>query len=336
MTGPAYPAAGATWTPRPSGLMSMTASPPVGSTAVTMRTSPFGSVSLARTSTSIGRSTRVCVSSSRAIGGRFGPSSSISSDCTISAFGSSGLTSVMTSPPSSSVLSSSLSSLRSGQDVAPVLDAVEALLRAGDPGRAGVDVVDPDPAVDEAQAQLRAGAVERRRSGPRPSRRRRSRHHWANVGRRRRHGEDAPAVDDRRRRRRARELADLGVLSPPASGRATRRPSGVAATTWSAAGAGLLEDQRRPVAVGVGDLGRRAARRRRAWPRTRRRRDRPARPCRRRANVIDTTAVGEVRAPGSSSVEPSGSQEHDLVGGLVGEHGVAVGRGRRQRRRPRR
>ena len=34
---------------------------------------------------------------------------------------------------------------------------------------------------------------------------------------------------------------------------------------------------------------------------------------------------------GLVAVEPSGSQEHDLVGGLVGEHGVAVRRGRRER-----
>ena len=93
-----------------------------------------------------------------------------------------------------------------GQDRAPVLDAVEAPLRAGDPGRPGVDVVDPHPAVDQPEAELGAGALERRGldllvAAPLGERRRR-----------RRHGEQAAAEDDRRDRRAAGELADLGAL----------------------------------------------------------------------------------------------------------------------------
>ena len=99
-----------------------------------------------------------------------------------------------------------------GEDVAPVLDAVEALLRRGDPRRAGVDVVDPDPSVDEPEAQLRAGTGQRLALGLGP----RAVVAAAPLGERRRarrHGEDAPAEGDRRQRLRGAELADLGGLA---------------------------------------------------------------------------------------------------------------------------
>ena len=68
-----------------------------------------------------------------------------------------------------------------GQDVAPVLDPIDALLRARHPRRPGVDVVDPHPAVDEAQAQLGAGAVERQRLDLVPAAVGPSAHHWVYV-----------------------------------------------------------------------------------------------------------------------------------------------------------
>ena len=211
---------------------------------------------------SIGRSTGSAAASSRAIGGLFGPSSSISSDCTISAFGSSGLTSVTTSPPSSSVLSSSVVVVELGQDAAPVLDPVQALLRAGHPRRAGVDVVDPHPAVDEAQPQLGPGAVERACcTSVQPP---------APVGaplaerrRRRRHGEHAAAEDDRRGRRGAGQLADLGLGraaaerdgDEPPVGRGGHDGAGAAPGCCRTRGDGLPSAPGTSTSSGVGPVG---------------------------------------------------------------------------------
>ena len=293
------------------------------------RTSPFGSVSLARTSTSIGRSTRVWVSSSRAIGGRFGPSSSISSDCTISAFGSSGLTSVMTSPPSSSVLFSSLSSLRSDR----------MLPQSSTRSRRCRGLV--TQAAPESTSFTHTQPLTRRSrsSEPAPS----SGTVWtsshAAVARRAPLGERRPAPWPRRTRTRrgrsapsarSRGAGRSAVLSPPASGRATRRPSVRGGDDVVGLRPRLLEDELGRLTAGVGDVGphgRGVVRRRHEdvtvgidhHGRVRaERRDRD-------------DAVGQLeRRAGLGRVV--GAQEHDLAGGLVGEDGVAVGRGGGQRR----
>ena len=68
-------------------------------------------------------------------------------------------------------------------------------------------------------------------------------------------GEHAAAEGDRRGRCGPGELADLGTsVASPSSGMATSRPSVVAATTAPAAGARLLEHDRRRLAVGAGHL----------------------------------------------------------------------------------
>ena len=226
--------------------MSMTASPPVGSTAVTMRTSPFG-IGVVGQHVDVDRAVDaglglVVAGDRRAVRAVLVDLVGLH-DLGVRVVGvdlGDDLAAVLVGVVLVAVV------VEVGQDVAPVLDAVEALLRAGDPRRAGVDVVDPHPAVDEAQPQLRPGAVERDGLRPRRTRRRRSAHHWANVGRRGRHGEHAAAVDDRRRRRRAGELGDLG--------RSRRRPAGGrrGARRWSRRRRGrrrarLLQDQRRPV-----------------------------------------------------------------------------------------
>ncbi len=238
VTVPTKPAAGETWTLRPSGAICTRPSPPVGSTDATTRTSPFGSVSLSSTSMSIGRSTRVWAASSRAIGGRFGPSWSISSDCTISAFGSSGLTSVMTSPPCSSVLSSESSS-SSRDRTAP---------QSSTRSRRCCGLVTHAAPVSTSLIHTHPLTSRRRSSEPAPSSGARctsvqppwpSPHHWANA---------AGAVDTAKTQPPnaigavgavpgSWPTSVISVPSPP-SGMVTRRPSVVAATTWSAAAPG--------------------------------------------------------------------------------------------------
>ena len=139
------------------------------------------------------------------------------------------------------------------EDRSPVLDPIEALLRTGDPRRAGVHVVDPDPAVDEAQPQLRPGAVEGDvlHLGERPF----------GVGtplaerrRRRRDGEHAAAVNDRREGRRATQLGDVRRL---AAGQRQGEQAAVAdgGDDVGAVDARLLEYQRLWSAVRSGDRG---------------------------------------------------------------------------------
>ena len=258
MTTPVKPAAGETCTPRASGLIAITASPPVGLIAVTSRTSPFGSVSLASTSTSIGRSTRVWVWSSRATGGRFGPSSSILSDSTISAFGSSGLISSITSPPSFSVLFSSESSA----------DWARIAPQSSTRSRRRWGLVTQAAPVSTSLTHTQPLTSRRRSSEPAPSSGLDSTclspHHWLYDG--------CGAVDTANTHPPRTSgatgeppaswpISVLSTRSPSRteSGIAKRRPSAVAATTWSVCspgccrinGAGRPSGSVTPVSSGV-------------------------------------------------------------------------------------
>ena len=209
-----------------------------------------------------------------------------------------------------------------GQDRTPVLDAVEAPLRAGDPGRPGVDVVDPHPAVDQPEAELGTGAFERRGldllvTAPLGERRRRGRH-----------GEQAAPEDDRRHRRAAGELADLGALGALAfaGGEGDGEDAAVSGRgdDMVRLPARLLQDQRRGPAVGIGDAG--VERR----DLVRGGHEDVAVGVGEHRGVLAEEGerdgvVGEVEL-GAGLGRAVGTQEDHVVGALVDDHGVAVRR----------
>ena len=152
------------------------------------------------TSTTTGWSARVRATSSRATGGSLTPSSSISGSRISPMSGFSSVSPVL-------LIARVLVGLVTlgAERVAPVVDPFEFGVGAGDPERAAGEVVDPDPAVDEAEPEGgRIGAGERFGLVG---------HAVAHAGERgRRCGdvEDAPLVDDRRQRLAGTDLVERG------------------------------------------------------------------------------------------------------------------------------